>query len=218
MHAAVFHLTQRLERGTDEECAAIVSSFTGGVDVEGKRGRTALMWAVHEGRLLTIDALARRGASLGKLTKHGFRPLCTAAALSNGSLQAVVQAFGEAVVRQAVNAREWAGHRWTPLHRAAAAGVADNVRLLLLHGADVVAKDERGRTPEDVARAAGHDAVAAFLAEVSHVCVARCRAPRTPRQARLRCAYARSRAHSPLVVDAGVPRRRAVVCRGARYT
>merc|ERR1712096_183490 len=43
----------------------------------------------------------------------------------------------------------------TPLHLAALNRRMDVCRLLLANGADVTATDKRGRTPEDVATAAG---------------------------------------------------------------
>ena len=49
------------------------------------------------------------------------------------------------MVRKYVKARDI--HDWTPLHYAAAAGRADNVRALIDLGADVNARDLMERTP-----------------------------------------------------------------------
>ncbi|MEY7974747.1 ankyrin repeat domain-containing protein [Streptomyces pilosus] len=54
-------------------------------------------------------------------------------------------------------------HGWTPLHWAAGRGSTELVALLLEHGADPRAAAD-GRTPYDVALAAGHVTVARALA------------------------------------------------------
>jgi len=57
-----------------------------------------------------------------------------------------------------VNARQSGGH--TPLHEAALGGDAEVVRLLLAAGADPETGNHEGQTPADVARQAGHAAIA----------------------------------------------------------
>jgi ankyrin repeat protein len=52
----------------------------------------------------------------------------------------------------------------TALMRAAAAGAADAVALLLQHGADPALRDAEGRTAADLADAAGHHDLARRLA------------------------------------------------------
>ncbi|GGC42755.1 hypothetical protein GCM10011504_21500 [Siccirubricoccus deserti] len=52
----------------------------------------------------------------------------------------------------------------TPLMRAAAAGAADAVALLLQYGADPALRDLEGRTAADLADAAGHHDLARRLA------------------------------------------------------
>lgn len=54
-------------------------------------------------------------------------------------------------------------HTWTPLHWAAGKGATELTALLLEHGADPRAEAD-GRTPYDVALAAGHSAAARELA------------------------------------------------------
>jgi ankyrin repeat protein len=51
------------------------------------------------------------------------------------------------------------------LHRAAQAGDADSIRRLVRTGADVNARDARGRTPAHVAAFASHDQALRILAE-----------------------------------------------------
>jgi ankyrin repeat protein len=52
---------------------------------------------------------------------------------------------------------------YTPLHAVAQHGDAEGVRLLLLAGADRHARTDAGESAADLARAAGHDEVAALL-------------------------------------------------------
>lgn len=51
----------------------------------------------------------------------------------------------------------------TALHRAAAAGHTEAVSLLIALGANTQVKNSAGRTPSEVARAGGHEAVAHAL-------------------------------------------------------
>ena len=55
----------------------------------------------------------------------------------------------------------------TPLHLAASLAFAGGiVRLLLNHGANVGAKDDRGRTPFQIASSNGHSEIAELLSDV----------------------------------------------------
>lgn len=56
---------------------------------------------------------------------------------------------------------------WTALHRAAQNGHEATVRLLLNHGADVQARDIRGKTALNRAAEAGHGATLMLLQEWS---------------------------------------------------
>ncbi len=56
------------------------------------------------------------------------------------------------------------GTRWTALHFAAANGMLDAVEFLVANGANVQAKDGRGRTALSEAARFGRDDVAAVLA------------------------------------------------------
>ena len=61
-----------------------------------------------------------------------------------------------------VNAQ--AKDRSTPLHRASRFGAVEVARILLEHGADVEAEDDKGRTP---LRSAGRDDMRKLLLEYS---------------------------------------------------
>ena len=60
-----------------------------------------------------------------------------------------------------VNARQQAGI--APLHETAQNGDFELTQLLLDHGADPSAVDDKGKTPAATAREHGHEAVAALL-------------------------------------------------------
>lgn len=52
---------------------------------------------------------------------------------------------------------------WTPLHQAAAHGRETAVKLLVEHGASLMAKSDDGRTPLEMARAKGHTELESLL-------------------------------------------------------
>ena len=56
----------------------------------------------------------------------------------------------------------------TPLHLAAVYGHTETAKLLLDAGDDPTARDQQGRTPEDIARKQGHPALADRLHEAAH--------------------------------------------------
>jgi ankyrin repeat protein len=143
----------------DAAATALVLSHSGAVNVAGDRGRwTPLTAATWFGKCATLGALQRRGADPYLEDRYGISALCMAAGIGNGSLQAMVALFPNIDP-----SRTQRSGRWTPLHVAAINGAEENARLLIQLGARVDAKDERGATPAQAARAKGFPALASLI-------------------------------------------------------
>ena len=130
-----------------------------GADVNGVGGFdwTALMVASVKGRVAAVRQLLSSGADPNLPDIYSWTPLMRAVYERRDM---VVQALLEHP-DVALNARNDQGA--TALHLAAANGDAPLTRSLLLAGADASIVDRKGRTPEDVAAAAGHEKVAKLL-------------------------------------------------------
>jgi ankyrin repeat protein len=121
---------------------------------------TALMVATVKGHDAIIRLLIGAGADANLADIYDWTPLMRAADVGRRS---AVQALLE-WPRVDVEARNDQGA--TALHRAAAEGNLEIVRLLLDFGVDPMPRDLAGRTPLSLAHAGGHQRVAELL-EVS---------------------------------------------------
>lgn len=102
----------------------------------------------------TVDFLLRRGAPLGRQSRHGERALTVASHLGRFD-----------VVRLLLDAGEEPGPlRWTALHRAVALGTVQDVERLVGAGEDLEAKDCWDRTPWLLSMETGDVAKARALA------------------------------------------------------
>jgi ankyrin repeat protein len=120
-------------------------------------GWTALLVAAAKGNADVSLALIEAGANPNAQDKNGWTPLMHAV---SGRHLATAAALLE-VPAVDPDLREENGS--TALHIAALGGNEPMVRLLVDHGADVAAKTAMGFTPAEVADAARHPALAAWL-------------------------------------------------------
>lgn len=93
-----------------------------------------------------IDTLAKHNASLDIRDYGGSSALHIAASLGHEKSVAVLISH----LPSLLDAKDRMGK--TPLHCAAYLGRAKTVKVLIDSGADIFAKDNRGRTPRDYAR------------------------------------------------------------------
>lgn len=148
--AAAIGDVQRARQMLDDQ-PELVASFS-------HDGWTPLHLAAHFGQLAIVDLLLARGAEVDARSHN---------ALANTPLHAALAGEHRATARRLVehradvNAIEEGGY--TPLHQAADLGDVEMVRLLLERGARIDVKTEDDRTPQDLARAKGHVAVAEKL-------------------------------------------------------
>lgn len=121
-------------------------------------GFTALHLAAFFDEPEVVDVLIEAGAN-PKLEAHNYmhvQPIHSAAAGKNVH---IVEKLLEAGAD--VNAVQQ--HDFTALHAAAQEGLDDMVRMLIRHGADRNALDDKGRTPADLAETNGHHGIADLL-------------------------------------------------------
>ena len=125
-------------------------------------GFTALHYPAFFGRGDAVGAtraLLEAGADVNARSANDFAVLPLHSAVAGGR-EDVVAVLIEAGAD--VNATQ--RHGWTPLHGAAQNGSLVSVERLLAAGADPGMANDDGTTPADLARASGHEAIAARLA------------------------------------------------------
>jgi uncharacterized protein len=130
------------------------------VDVNAPEGdgATALHWAAHRNDLETVDQLIRLGANVNAANDLGVMPLSLACLNRNAAIVEKLLAAG--ANPNATMAGE------TALMTAARTGSVESVRALLVHGADVNAKEPtRGQTALMWAAAERHPDVVRVLIE-----------------------------------------------------
>ncbi|KAJ4968696.1 hypothetical protein NE237_015397 [Protea cynaroides] len=120
---------------------------------------------VNYGNVEGIKALCREGAGLEWIDKEGKTPLIVAC--MNPELYDVAKTLIELGAN--VNAYRPGSHAGTPLHHAAKRGLEQTVRLLLSHGANVLAMNDDCQTPLEVARSKGYSKVVRTIE--SHICL-----------------------------------------------
>lgn len=148
--AAAAGLTDRLEQILARDPAA--------VNAWGADGFPPLALAAFFGQRSAVELLLRHGAEVSAHARHPFQVTALHAALAGPQpdlARLLVDAGAD------VNARQQGG--FTPLHTTAQNSQLELTRLLLDRGADARAQNDQGQTPADLARAAGHTAVAELL-------------------------------------------------------
>jgi ankyrin repeat protein len=124
-------------------------------------GFTALHFAAFFGGGGSASALLGAGADPNLRSRNDFAvmPLHSAVAGRHADVAvALLDAGADPNVRQR--------HGWTPLQGAAEHGDADLVERLLAAGADPATTNDDGTTAADLARAAGHEVLAARLSAI----------------------------------------------------
>jgi hypothetical protein len=135
--------------------------LTTGAQIEARdpQGWTALHWAAHEGRPMSVAALVQARANVDVLDHRGRTPLMLAllerqSAASDESIELLLRAGADADIRD--------DHGWTSLHHLAAGGLSNQRvlgRQLLAKGAQP-SRDRGGRSPADISavwQATHHD-------------------------------------------------------------
>ncbi|KAI9774707.1 MAG: hypothetical protein M1839_001668 [Geoglossum umbratile] len=128
------------------------------VNAGDEGGRTALHWAVRNGREAVVKLLVEKGAEVNAKDRDGRAALHWA--VWNGH-EAVVKLLIEEGAE--VNAKDIYG--WMALHAAVWNGHKVVVKLLVEGGAEANAKDKDGLTALDQAAKNGHEAVVKLLVE-----------------------------------------------------
>jgi len=129
------------------------------VNTRGKKGRTALHWAVANGYRDTVELLIKNGADIAARTKAQGTALHIAA--SNAQKEMVVF-----LIAQGADVTAKQRYGYTPLHAAVWGESVDVVAVLIDAGADMYAEDEWGERPLGAAVSRGNtELVALFIAK-----------------------------------------------------
>jgi len=130
-----------------------------------------LEYAIYHSPRPFIRVLLDRGADPNYEDRAGFPSLIAALTCRQSALGSPARADAYQILELLLEAGADPDQRglndYTPLHWAAADGDERVVRLLLAHGADPTARTriDDFETPRDVARHAGHQAIADLLAQ-----------------------------------------------------
>jgi hypothetical protein len=133
-------------------------------NVQGDVKRTPLHSAAYYGHLKVVQKLIEYGADTNAQDEEGYTPLYVASEgiqLTGGNPN-VIRLLLECGVD--VNAAA-AADRSTPLHEASHWGAVEVARILLEHGADIQAEDDKGKTPLRVAEEQKHNKLINLLLE-----------------------------------------------------
>jgi len=133
-----------------------------------------LLYQIHEGNTLLVEALLFVGASISTTNYIGSTPLHLAAQFGQADVASVLLKAGASTEAGDNNG-------WTPLHVAAASrGNVDVAKILLEAGASVDAKDDDRHTPLHEAAYRGNADVAKILLEAGASVDARTQSGETP--------------------------------------
>lgn len=148
--------------GETELVAELLKAAPGGANAIAPDGFGVLGLSVYFGRAETAKFLLEAGANPNTSSANQFkvRPIHSAAAnLDSGKSFELVKLLLDGGADP--NVSQAGG--WTPLHQAAAHGRGETAEMLVKHGASLTAKSDDGRTPLEMARAKGHEAMEPLL-------------------------------------------------------
>ncbi len=147
--AAAMGRAERVRELVDAD-ADLVSSYS-------DDGWTPLHLAAFFGHREIAQYLLHRGAKIHAVSENGMSNTPLHAAAANGKRDLVGLLLSRGADPNGV------ARGWTPLHLAGQIGDVALAELLLLLGADPNPGSDPGKSPLALARAEGHDAVAALL-------------------------------------------------------
>jgi len=145
--------------GDAERVRTLLAAHPSLRDAHAPDGWTPLHLAGHFRQTAVIDVLLAHGADVNAVSRNADANAPLHAAAAGGADTTVMRQLVAAGAR--VNHRQSGGY--TALHEVAAIGNADVARLLLDAGAEADARNTEGRTPGELARDAGHTALADAL-------------------------------------------------------
>lgn len=145
--------------GAVERLRELLAAAPAAASARAPDGFGALGLAAYFRQADAVDVLLAAGAPVDEPSANEMRvtPLHSAAASRQLEIARRLVAHGANV-----DARQ--RHGFTPLHSAAHNGDLALVELLCAHGADRQARSDDGKRALDLAREAGHEAVARWLA------------------------------------------------------
>jgi ankyrin repeat protein len=149
--------------GDAERVRALLDADPSLRDAHAPDGWTPLHLASHFRQAAVIDVLLARGADVNAVSRNADANAPLHAAAAGGADAAVMRRL--IVAGAGVDHRQSGG--FTALHEVAAIGSADVARVLLDAGPQPDAPNADGQTPAELARTAGHAALADILADAA---------------------------------------------------
>ncbi|KAF5644568.1 multiple ankyrin repeats single kh domain protein [Fusarium sp. NRRL 52700] len=116
------------------------------VNAFGNHGLTPLHDAAQRGVVEEMELLLESGASISALTEYGWTVLDEALSYEKSSDSTVLRTV-KFLLDRGLSANDKNGNGAIPLHNACATSRVDAAALLIRKGADVNARDNRGKTP-----------------------------------------------------------------------
>lgn len=132
------HLTVLFEKAQPSIAKALIAQGAN-LNIQDKKGMTALLCAVGRGHIEIAMDIINNGALLDIQDRHGLTPLHEAANGGHVDLVKHLLDHGAAILEDNTG--------FTPLHFAAKSGHVEIIKLLVEFGANVKARAEGGRTP-----------------------------------------------------------------------
>lgn len=151
------------------ECLLELVEGGGDLNSRDPRGWSPLFWCAFSGSSKLAEALIKRGADVNLRDDAGRTPLHIAAAQGHLATVAVLVGSGARLSAKEV------GTGRQPLHLAAAGGHLAVCECLVYNSADLFAKDEKGKSPMEVARERHHRLLQRVLRRLSQAGLGRAR-------------------------------------------